>query len=163
MWRCFSVTVLCLFVVVSCGSRKPDVPVEKKSPASAEQQIEAGRDERTVDPAYTYKIIKHETPQRFQVDTDSVVVVRLLNTSNRTWEKMGAIRLGCIWTDQSGEALDGMTSVAPVLRDTPPGESVPFKCRVKAPPEPGQFFLIWDLHEKGVGDENIFFDKFRHH
>ena len=64
---------------------------------------------------------------------------------------MGAIRLGCIWTDQSGEALDGMTSVAPVLRDTPPGESVPFKCRVKAPPEPGQFFLIWDLHEKGVG------------
>lgn len=151
MWRYLLVTTLSLLLFASCQTSKPGVPVEKKPAKPTAEKTKPGQEERSVDPACTYKITKHETPQVLSAGADTAVIVRVRNTSDRTWQKGSMLKLGCYWTDESGTRIPDVGGRGPVIKDTPPTKTVAFKCRVKCPAEPGKYYLVWDLVEKDIG------------
>jgi hypothetical protein len=151
MWRCLFVTTLSLLLIAACETRKPDIPVEKKASTPAAKKTKAGSETRSGDPSYAYKILRHETPQILPAGADTTVIVRVKNTSDRTWESSSELKLGCYWTDESDTRIPELGGRGSLRKDTPPGESVAFKSRVRCPPEPGNYYLVWDLVEKNVG------------
>jgi hypothetical protein len=151
MWRTLLALASCALFLVACEKTKPQVPVEKKAAAPAAKKPKPVREKRTADPAYAYKIMKHETPQELAADSETSIVVRMKNSSDRTWQKQSTVKLGCYWTDESGKRIPDVGGRADVIKETTPGKIVAFKCRVKTPPEPGKYYLVWDLVEKKVG------------
>ena len=81
------------------------------------------------------------------------VQVPITNDGEFTWRASGAhpIRLGYHWFDTSGQPVvwDGPRQALPY--DVMPGDGTLVAAAVRAPEAPGDYLLVWDMVEEGVG------------
>lgn len=73
--------------------------------------------------------------------------VRVANTGRKTWSRAEAFHLSYHWWDRERQVLaDGERTLLP--RDLAPGESAVLPAYVRAPAQPGEYLLVWDMvHE----------------
>lgn len=101
--------------------------------------------------AAEYELVEPLKPA--SVDLPLLLWVRVRNTGLVIWPCRGAypINLGYHWMDANGEVVDfeGVRSVLPV--DLPPTEYVTLEIHAEPPPHPGEYQLVVDMVEEGVG------------
>lgn len=105
----------------------------------------AAKPARRVDPAFAYKLLKHDTPKEMRSESVTVVSVRVRNSSNRTWLAKGPIKLGYYWLDAAGTRIPKAQGRVLVRKDTPPDSTVGIRCRAKAPATKGEHALAYDM------------------
>ena len=151
MWRTILVLVLTSVLLLASAQALQGVVAQRKSTSEEVRKRAPFTGEKPQAREYSYRILKHHTPAVFGTGSDSMIVVSVKNTSNRTWQKQGTVRLGCYWTNEQGERIPKAGGRARVRSDIPSGETTKFRCKVRAPDESGSFTLVWDMFEKGVG------------
>ena len=137
-------------LMVGC-EKEPRIPVERKP---ATKQIKKERDQPSpVESArYAYNIVKQQTPKQMKTGSEERILIRIRNTSNRVWEKEGAIRVGYYWTNEEGERIQGQEGRMLIRKnDIPSNEILAVRPKVSAPEKPGDYYLVWDMIEEGVG------------
>ena len=88
-----------------------------------------------------------ETPLRLRAGELRTTPVRVANTGRKTWSRDEAFHLSYHWWDREQQVLaDGERTRLP--RDLPPGDSALLAASVRAPAQPGEYLLVWDMvHE----------------
>ena len=81
------------------------------------------------------------------------VEVPLTNDGEFTWRADGAhpIRLGYHWFDTSGQPVVWDGPRQPLPFDVVPGSGTLVAAAVQAPETPGDYLLVWDMVEEGLG------------
>ena len=92
-------------------------------------------------------------PERISVQTGSVVSlpITVRNSGLSTWDSRGIVpfRLSYHWLLSNEDSIlswEGLRSEFP--RPIGPGESVTMNVDVEAPPEPGDYRLMWDIEQE---------------
>jgi hypothetical protein len=88
-----------------------------------------------------------ETPLRLRAGELRTTPVRVANTGRKTWSRDEAFHLSYHWWDREQQVLaDGERTRLP--RDLAPGDSALLEASVRAPAQPGEYLLVWDMvHE----------------
>lgn len=88
-----------------------------------------------------------ETPLHLGAGELRTTPVRVANTGRKTWARAEAFHLSYHWWDREQQVLaDGERTRLP--RDLAPGDSALLSASVRAPAEPGEYLLVWDMvHE----------------
>lgn len=156
----YGVALLAAVVVLFSCASKSDSPAQRESPAfgaltagktgGARQApgtpaVKPAKPARRAEPAFAYKLLKHDTPQEMRAESVTVVSMRVRNASNRAWLAKGPIKLGYYWLDAQGTRIPRSQGRAFVRKDTPPDSTVGIRCRVKAPPVMGEHTLVYDM------------------
>jgi hypothetical protein len=91
----------------------------------------------------------YKTPKQIAMDASArtIVPVEVRNVGRRPWRKADEIHLSYhLYQDASRPLIDGPRTDLP--RDVLPGESVTMEAILRAPRNPGEYVLMWDLvHE----------------
>jgi hypothetical protein len=96
---------------------------------------------------YLAEYAPEETPLRLGAGELRTTPVRVANTGRKTWTRAEAFHLSYHWWDRERQVLaDGERTLLP--RDLAPGDSAVLPAFVRAPAQPGQYLLVWDMvHE----------------
>jgi len=94
-----------------------------------------------------------EGPERISLQTGSVVSlpITVTNSGRSTWDSKGIVpfRLSYHWLLSNEDSIvswEGLRTEFP--RPISPGESVAMHVDVEAPPEPGEYRLMWDIEQE---------------
>jgi O-antigen ligase len=91
----------------------------------------------------------YKTPKQIAMDASArtIVPVEVRNVGRRPWRKADEIHLSYhLYQDASRPLIDGPRTDLP--QDVLPGESVTMEAILRAPRNPGEYVLMWDLvHE----------------
>ena|GEM_PF-3110574 len=139
-----------LLLVIGCNN-EPRIPVERK-PAAKKVKEKTTKPSPIESARYAYNIMKQDTPKRMQAGSEDRIRIKIRNTSNRTWEKEGSVKIGHYWTDSEGARLKGAEGRMLIRKeDIKPNEFIAARPKVSAPESPGEYILIWDMIEEGAG------------
>lgn len=88
-----------------------------------------------------WELVRHEVPPAIPVGGQVAVPVRIRNRSGLVWSETTRDRLAYHWLAADGTMVhrDGDRTHLPAALD--PGEAVDLVLQVRAPPEPGRYFL----------------------
>ena len=138
-----------LICVIGCNN-EPRIPVERK-PAVKQMKEESAKQSPAESARFAYHILKQETPKRMEAGSEEKILIRIRNTSNRTWEKNGSVKLGHYWTDADGTRLKEAAGRMMIRKeDVLPNGVLGARPKVSAPATPGEYFLVWDMIEEQV-------------
>jgi len=94
-----------------------------------------------------------EAPGRISLQTGSIVSlpVTVTNSGLSTWDSQGVVpfRLSYHWLLSNEDSIvswEGLRTEFP--RPIPPGGSITMNADVEAPPEPGDYRLMWDIEQE---------------
>ncbi len=104
------------------------------APALARAELPAGR----------WQLLAHEVPPTLAPGVEVEVPVTLRNHSGELWSEARKDRLAYHWYGSDGQLIerDGLRTRLPA--PLAPGESVTLRARVRAPSEPGSYFLQFE-------------------
>lgn len=102
-------------------------------------------------PAYAYTLA-HQTPATIQSGDTITVPVTVKNTGSKTWIATGtnAVHLSYHWANTAGKVVIFDGERTPLPGNISPGQEVTLQATVKAPPDPGNYVLQWDLVEEFI-------------
>ncbi len=100
---------------------------------------------------YAYRLT-YQAPETLNCGDTIAIPVTLTNTSGQTWRAGGArpVHLSYHWADPSGKRLISEGERTDLPADVPPGGETTLQAKVKAPDDPGDYLLQWDLVEETV-------------
>jgi O-Antigen ligase len=96
---------------------------------------------------YLAEYAPEEMPLHLRAGELRTTPVRVANAGLKTWARDEAFHLSYHWWDRERQVLaDGERTRLP--RDLTPGDSAVLHANVRAPAQPGQYLLVWDMvHE----------------
>lgn len=96
---------------------------------------------------YLAEYAPEETPLRLRAGELRTTPVRVANAGRKTWTRSEAFHLSYHFWDRGRQVLaDGERTRLP--RDLAPGDAAVLQASVRAPRDPGEYLLVWDMvHE----------------
>jgi radical SAM protein with 4Fe4S-binding SPASM domain len=96
---------------------------------------------------YSARFVRHETPARLKAGATVKVPLAIMNTSAVQWPTAGdeAVKISYSWHRANGaiQQRDGLRTS--LDRSPNPGETIDLLAALKAPDQPGDYILKWDL------------------
>ncbi len=129
--------VLILFISGACGCERSKTDVNTSLP----------------DGAFKAKITFENPPDSVKAGSDFFVSVQLKNISNAPWPSQNekySINLSYHWLDKTGKTIAWEGRRTGLSNDLKPNDEAPLKASVKAPDQPGDYILAFDMVQENV-------------